>query len=163
MKNIGIFFILLVSAVLVSCGKEEKDKQGAALPPEIKSLARLESLAPGDLSAHVGQKVSLTGSLTGEAFTHRVFFYPPYTEIAHFNLNKESALGSEVSHLVIYFKKNTPMDEIYKQFLDKKAILSGTLQKVDGSFLNPDPSEVQARKAHTEYFMTVEKILLLEE
>lgn len=163
MKNIGILLILLVSAVLASCGKEEKDRGGVALPPEIKNLTRLESLAPGDLPDHVGQKVSLSGSLTGEAFTHRVFFYPPYTEMAHFNLDKESPLGGEISHLVIYFKKNTIMSEIYQKYMDKPAVISGTLQKVDGSFLNPDPSEVQARKAHTEYFLAVEKISLLEE
>jgi hypothetical protein len=160
--------LLLVLFFGLGCEKEEKQNGPSTPSPEGTEEVMLKRPETGTgfqemkteskIEQYVGEKVVLTGELTGEFFQHRVFFHPPFTEIAHFNLVPDEPLFRQNPHLVIYFKKGTDLDSIYAKFMNYRSKIHGTLGKVDGIFLEAEPEQIKNRRAHTIYYLDVEKI-----
>lgn len=167
------FAVILLFSMLFACSKEsgnqqktnesiEPDKNIKTIQKDIESTEfKSREVFQADyksLSSLVDSKISLKGVLTGEKFEHLVYFHPPFSEIAHFNLSPEYPFYSEMPHIVIYFKRKTDLSTIYSRFMDKPAVISGTLGKVTGAMADIDPEKVKQRLEHTLYFLDVEKI-----
>ena len=173
-QNFVLSFLVLTFLFLAGCNKPSNQAQQQEIQEKIveKNIEQQEppkeftplplSYGYEDLDSFVGSKIVIEGQLTGEGFSHEAFFHPPYAEMAHFNLNSAYHFSQTMPHIVIYFKKSTSLDHLYIQFLDKNALVFGTLGKVEGGLRNPDKAKVKNRKAHTEYFLDIEKIELVE-